>query len=86
MPIHTGINGGVPIEDPLSSVPEPVCSSNGSQSGSVYQPGRYGGSSQPNLGSGQLSPGIFYARCNTSDIDARNYGDFRIIDLVYALK
>jgi hypothetical protein len=65
VPIHNGINGGVPIEDPLSSIPEPVCNSNGSQSGSVYQPGRYGGSGQPSLGSGQLSPGIY---CITGDL------------------
>jgi MFS family permease len=58
----------------------PVRNSNGSPSGSVYQPGRYGGSSQPSLGSGQLSPGIFSARSSTSDIDACNNGDVRITD------
>jgi hypothetical protein len=63
--IQTGVNGGIPISDPLGSIPEPVCNNNGSHSGGVYQPGRYGGSGQPNLGAGTLSPGIY---CITGDI------------------
>jgi hypothetical protein len=73
------------LKPPLSSVPVSVRNSNGSPSASVYQPGRYGGSSQPSLGSGQLSPGIFSARSSTSDIDACNNGDVRITSLVYTL-
>jgi Flp pilus assembly protein TadG len=65
VPIQIGVNHGIPISDPLASIPEPICNSNGSHSGGVYNPGRYGGSGQPNLGAGTLSPGIY---CITGDI------------------
>jgi Flp pilus assembly protein TadG len=65
VPIETGKFHGIPITDPLASIPEPICNSNGSHSGGVYNPGRYGGSGQPNLGAGTLLPGIY---CITGDI------------------
>jgi Flp pilus assembly protein TadG len=64
-PINIRANGGNRISDPLSAVPEPICSSNGSIVGNEYQPGRYGGSGQPSLGSGTLAPGIY---CITGSI------------------
>jgi hypothetical protein len=71
-PINGGVNGGVRIGDPLEGLEEPMCTSNGSESGGVYQPGRYGGSGQPNLGSGTLSPGIY---CITGDLQLAGNSD-----------
>jgi Flp pilus assembly protein TadG len=65
VPIQTSINGGVPIDDPLGGILGPICTSNGSRSGNVFQPGRYGGPGQPNLGAGELSPGIY---CISGDL------------------
>jgi Flp pilus assembly protein TadG len=64
-PIRTNVNYGNPIEDPLRSIEEPICTSNGSRSGDVYEPGRYGGPGQPRLGAGTLNPGIY---CITGDL------------------
>jgi hypothetical protein len=64
-PINAGVNEGVRIGDPLEWLEEPQCTVNGSESGGVYQPGRYGGSGQPNLGSGTLMPGIY---CITGEL------------------
>jgi Flp pilus assembly protein TadG len=58
-PIDTRVNLGEPIPDPLADLPEPVCTTNGSVSGGVYQPGWYGGSGQPNIGPGTYQPGIY---------------------------
>lgn len=71
LPITTGANGGVPMTDPLAAVAEPECTSNGSVSGSVYQPGRYGGAGQPSIGNGAtLRPGIY---CITGDVGGGNF-------------
>jgi hypothetical protein len=55
-PIITGINGGVPIDDPLADVPEPACTGAGTVSGSTFYPGNWNGS---NLGTGTYAPGIY---------------------------
>jgi hypothetical protein len=57
-PIQTGINGGARIDDPLASLPNPVCTAAGRQQNGVYQPGNYGGSNIP-LGGGTYMPGIY---------------------------
>ncbi|HSV85070.1 MAG TPA: pilus assembly protein TadG-related protein [Levilinea sp.] len=64
-PIQANVNSGVRIGDPLEGLEEPLCTSNGSRSGNVYQPGRYGGAGQPSLGAGTLNPGIY---CITGDL------------------
>jgi hypothetical protein len=67
-PIDSGINDGVRIGDLLEGLDEPQCTSNGSVSGGAtkeYQPGRYGGAGQPNLGDGTLMPGIY---CISGDV------------------
>lgn len=61
-PIQTGFNGGTPIGDPLFAVPEPVCLTNGTVSGGVYQPGNWSGGS---LHGGAYMPGIY---CVTGNI------------------
>jgi hypothetical protein len=58
-PISAGVNSGVRIGDPLEGLEEPMCTSNGSESGGVYQPGRYNGTGQPKLDSGTMMPGIY---------------------------
>jgi len=40
---------GVRIGDPLEGLEEPRCTANGSRSGNVFSPGRYGGAGQPSL-------------------------------------
>jgi hypothetical protein len=68
LPVETGANGGSPLPDPLADLPEPTCSGNGSGAGtaaSPWQPGNYGGSGQPSLGAGIMSPGLY---CVTGDI------------------
>lgn len=71
LPIDTGINSGARVLDPLEDVPEPVCTSNGSVSGGVYQPGRYGGAGQPSIGGGTYSSGIY---CISGDIHLSGSG------------
>ena len=76
LPIQTGFNGGQPISDPLANLPEPVCNSNGSVVGGVYQPGRYGGSGQPSLSGNSdktLAPGIY---CISGDITVAGNGSW----------
>lgn len=78
IPIQTGVNGGARIDDPLSGLPEPTCSSNGSISQSngttIYHPGRYGGAGQPNFGTpGVLNPGIY---CITDNFDEAGGGSW----------
>jgi Flp pilus assembly protein TadG len=57
-PIETGVNGGARIDDPLASLPNPVCTAPGRQQNGVYQPGNYGGSNIA-LGGGEYAPGIY---------------------------
>lgn len=52
----TGVNGGVPIDDPLAELPEPQCTTNGTTSGSGFQPGNWNGN---DLGTGTYAPGIY---------------------------
>lgn len=52
----TGINGGVPIDDPLAELPEPQCTTNGTTSGGAFQPGNWDGNA---LGTGTYAPGIY---------------------------
>ncbi len=66
VPIEKLANGGVRIGDPLSFLPEPQCTSNGSITNSggtkIYHPGRFGGHSQPNFDTNDkvwLEPGIY---------------------------
>lgn len=65
-PINVNVNSGVRIGDPLEGLEEPRCTANGSRSGNVFSPGRFGGAGQPSLGSGTLNPGIY---CITGDLD-----------------
>lgn len=57
-PIQTGVNGGARVDDPLASLPNPVCTAPGRQQNGVYQPGNYGGSNI-SLGGGFYEPGIY---------------------------
>jgi hypothetical protein len=57
-PIQTGVNGGARVDDPLASLPEPVCTQPGRIENGLYQPGNYG-SSNMSLGAGGLAPGIY---------------------------
>ncbi len=65
-PVQTNANGGTPIADPLASLPEPQCTSNGVISGGMYQPGRYGGYGQLVMGPGTYAPGIYCITGNVS--------------------
>ena len=55
-PIHTGANGGVPIGDPLASMPMPTCTVAGTESGGVYQPGYW---DADDMEGGTYAPGIY---------------------------
>lgn len=59
-PITTGSNGGAPINDPLASLEEPTCTSNGTVDTApepdVYSPGNWEGR---DLGSGTYQAGIY---------------------------
>ena len=55
-PITTGANGGTPIDDPLASLDEPTCTTNGSEAGGVYSPGNWEGH---DMGGGTYQPGIY---------------------------
>jgi Flp pilus assembly protein TadG len=57
-PIETGVNGGARVDDPLASLPYPVCTQPGRIEHGMYQPGNYGGSYM-SLGAGGLAPGIY---------------------------
>jgi hypothetical protein len=57
-PIQTGVNGGARVDDPLASLPNPVCTQPGSIQNGIYQPGNYGGSNI-SLGGGLYDPGIY---------------------------
>ena len=57
-PIETGVNGGARVDDPLASLPTPVCTQPGRIQNGLYQPGNYGGSNMA-LGAGGLAPGIY---------------------------
>jgi hypothetical protein len=57
-PIQTGVNGGARVDDPMASLPEPVCTQPGRIENGMYQPGNYGGLNMA-LGTGDLAPGIY---------------------------
>jgi hypothetical protein len=57
-PIETRVNGGARVDDPLASLPEPVCTQAGRIEGGQYQPGNYGGANMA-LSNGTLAPGIY---------------------------
>lgn len=65
LPVINDLNGGSRIEDPLFDLAEPVCTGNGSEVGGVFQPGRYGGSGQPDIDGGTYAPGIY---CISGDV------------------
>ncbi len=65
LPINTGINDGVPINDPLEGLKEPLCYGDGSIVGGVHQPGNYGGPGQPAMTPGDYAPGIY---CISGDV------------------
>jgi Flp pilus assembly protein TadG len=57
-PIETRVNGGARVDDPLASLPNPVCTQAGRIEGGVYQPGNYGGSNI-SIGGGEYAQGIY---------------------------
>ncbi|MBI3160062.1 MAG: hypothetical protein HYZ26_10740 [Chloroflexi bacterium] len=62
-PINTGQNNGKPIDDPLSFLEEPQCTSSSTESGGVFTPGNVNGSDLGN--GGTLDPGIY---CISGDL------------------
>jgi len=66
LPVHTGVNGGYAIDDPMADLPEPQCTVDGHKTGggssTVYYPGRWNGAQ---INEGTLMPGIY---CISGDV------------------
>jgi len=75
--ITTGYNGGTPIGDPLSDLPEPTCNDSngakvlGKKVNGVFQPGSYGGVGEVAMDWGVYAPGIY---CITGGINPSGNG------------
>jgi len=74
LPVHTGVNGGYAIDDPLADLPEPQCTADGHKTGSgsdtVYHPGNWNGNQ---LGEGTWMPGIY---CISGDVSLSGNASF----------